>query len=1172
MANVLQSAQQFFKNKFQDDEGFFRQGRFTPGRQISEFAQRAAPVVAEKAFTPFANLQRATQRAETTPRTQIRALKGRTLPGKLVKGFAESYVNIPRNIFVGSTRLGNLIGEATRGKPKDAFTRAISGVAPIAESLLDVYVPGAAKGLVKQTSKQLIKTGIKTGLKQGITEGALTGAAIELGRDPRSINLGETLKSTLAGGLFGGAFGGIIGGGSAAIGQLTKGIAGNIRKIDPGLSSKQATKEARRYIQLEGGRMAGSTPKFKSKKDVKFVGDIRESIGLSRFGDEIPQLGQGTRKVSPLESKVRQQELNVKRLRLSPEAKKVVQSVEGTEPRVRLRNKDILELAKQVTGDDKVRLKEGTAKNIAAQLNTRKRLVSLTNEYQALKTGGASNAVLKARMIEIGKFSKVARTQGTDVARRLQARTILANELDTPMQRVFKLLDNAGIKQKDYIDEAVGVDFNNAKSVTDFFRKFVPPKFGEWLDEFRYTNMLSSPRTHITNFVSNTIQTAVQPVRKVVAGGFDWAISGLTGKERTQFAGEAGQFVKKALTSLPDAWKSATDVIEGKQAITHLDLNRIPSGSKFMRTYSTPLRVLEAGDAFFKTILGEGQEAALKFRKGKLKTKAGNAEITKQAQEYASEALFRGGLNKQGQGWLLNAVDGLTSLINKTRHSRSGLVRGIGKTLIPFVQTPMNILKQGVEYSPVGFANAINSKGNIPDQLAKATIGSMVMLGAGSIISGGNSTWETPTGAKEREAFFASGKQPYSIKMGDKWVSYTKLGPLSYPIAMAGAVNEALKARGDDELASATAGKVIAMMGAFFTDQSYMRSVGDIIDAMRGDKFKQTRMVANVPTQLVPFKSFVGWVNRMVDPIYRKVDWSGGIPGAVAQSIQRDIPFVSKGLEPYTDPLGDPSQRQFPLINAVSPFNITEEKEEFTGVYNKIVGDRRARKAEKNAEASILAGAGTREINDKLMFVVDDEVVKLDFGKIADMPTGNALERVKKEKAKFTFIGKLMESGADDVDIDNALKKVGVTREDAEYYNIARNTNDAKSAYVFESLADVETREEMFELLVAGRRKINGKLVVSDGVIDELFREGVITTAEKKWLKSIKQGKSGQLTTGRATGTGKKAPKPAFRKTSPGTVSRIKLPTRKASFKTKPLNLQVNLQRTQPRVRLRTPS
>jgi len=37
------------------------------------------------------------------------------------------------------------------------------------------------------------------------------------------------------------------------------------------------------------------------------------------------------------------------------------------------------------------------------------------------------------------------------------------------------------------------------------------------------------------------------------------------------------------------------------------------------------------------------------------------------------------------------------------------------------------------------------------------------------------------------------------------------------------------------------------------------------------------------------------------------------------------LPVLSKNLESYKTPLGTPSRRQYPALNAVSPFNVSKE-------------------------------------------------------------------------------------------------------------------------------------------------------------------------------------------------------------------------------------------------------
>jgi hypothetical protein len=247
------------------------------------------------------------------------------------------------------------------------------------------------------------------------------------------------------------------------------------------------------------------------------------------------------------------------------------------------------------------------------------------------------------------------------------------------------------------------------------------------------------------------------------------------------------------------------------------------------------------------------------------------------------------------------------------------------KWFIPFVQTPMNILKQGIEYSPLGVATLPGNARKI-EQLSKAAVGSMVFAGAGALALEGRTTWSVPASPKDRDAFYAAGLQPYAVKVGDTWMSYSKLGPLAYPIAMAAAIQhytkENPKAATDTGTQKLT--KIMTGIAEFFADQSYMQGMGDILDVARGDETAAARIFSNVPTQLVPLSSLLRWTSTIIDPVYRKADRELS-PRAIIENIKKGLPGFSKSLESYETPSGEPSFRQKPVLNSFSPVQISEE-------------------------------------------------------------------------------------------------------------------------------------------------------------------------------------------------------------------------------------------------------
>jgi len=259
-------------------------------------------------------------------------------------------------------------------------------------------------------------------------------------------------------------------------------------------------------------------------------------------------------------------------------------------------------------------------------------------------------------------------------------------------------------------------------------------------------------------------------------------------------------------------------------------------------------------------------------------------KIARDAEENASYYTFRQIIdpsNKTGQGKLLSLIDKLTQTVYGLRR-----IPGVG-WFIPFVQTPMNILKQGIEYSPLGITT-LPGAANKTEQLAKSMVGSSVLLGASWLAMNGRTTWATPTSPKEKEAFYASGRQPYSIKIGDNWVSYSKLGPLAYPIAMATAfqwfLKENPKAMTDSNFEKSV--KAFSGIAKFFSDQSYVEGISDLVNAIRNTEGGVSSALTNIPSQFIPLSSLQRWVSQLIDPIYRKPE-SGFSIDAIIQNLEK---------------------------------------------------------------------------------------------------------------------------------------------------------------------------------------------------------------------------------------------------------------------------------------------
>ena len=623
-------------------------------------------------------------------------------------------------------------------------------------------------------------------------------------------------------------------------------------------------------------------------------------------GEIVPINGAGGQE-TPIVGGISKPVVNIDRLNIPDEAKEKVRKLaEEVRPDLeklkgsKITHEEVVDAAKTAEVLKNGVSRESTLKFESELLRTRQQLSALAEGKELTK--------------EFIDTLRAVSAIGTDIARSLESMKIGADaEYAAVKIKIIKDLIKLGLDTDTIIDASKGVDFTKQKDVTRFYRNFVKPSLWEILDEFRYTNLLSSPKTHIVNTFSNIIQTiGLNPLTKLASGSMDYIGSQLSGRQRTHYLKQVPSFYRGAVNAAPKAAETALAILRGEGFIERPDMFRVGSGIEGLQVIP---RLLEASDVFFRTMVYEGELEALKMN-----TDLTEAEKIERAKAKSEYYVFRGGLdteNKTGQGALLSTIDKFTRAAYALRNVP------LGKWFIPFLQTPMNIFKQGIEYSPLGFGTTAGAKDKT-EQVGKAMIGSIVFLWAAGKGLQGDLTWATPRSKREKDLFFASGRKPYSIRMGDKWVGYNRIGPLAYPLAMAAAwqyyVNENPDAVSDSEMEKA--GKVFMGISEFLSDQSYLQGVGDFTKFFSGDQYAVGKSAANLAGQVIPLSSLLRWVNNFTDPFFRETE-KGLSPDTIIQNIIKGIPFASNTLPALRDRMGHPVQKGQAAVSAFSPITVS---------------------------------------------------------------------------------------------------------------------------------------------------------------------------------------------------------------------------------------------------------
>jgi hypothetical protein len=593
-------------------------------------------------------------------------------------------------------------------------------------------------------------------------------------------------------------------------------------------------------------------------------------------------------------------------------------------------NDDVVRIAKSAGLDTKSYSPGETRVKIAEQLNVRQDAVRLMNEAEVARKAGNTDQAAEL-LKQAAEQGRISRTQGTDLARQLQARRIIANELDTPQQKVFKLFDEAGVNPDVYTKRLAGVDFKDSKQVVNAYRELVPAKAGQWLDTVRYNSMLSSPLTQAVNIFGNAQNVAgVAPIEKTIRGGID-SIAGLFGKERQYATGEGASYLKGEVKALPKAAKSFVDALKGSGEYANQDFSdyNMPlatkgAAGKAYQALSFPMRVLDGMDKFFRTLASSGEEAALDKRVSKGIGLRGDKQSL--IDQEAAYRVYQAEGHIPGQGKVLDAMDSVADLVMSGRNSKNPILSTISKFTVPFVKTVNNINKQGfIEYSPAGLLNLVGKEDKI-EGITKAVMGTAVFGTSALLLKSGDMTWAEPRNAEERARFRAEGKQPYAIKMGGKWYNYSKLTPVvAFPMAMTAALDDAFnKGKADQSFIDKTL-TAFAKYGNFMSDQSYAKSIGDTLGAIGGDEEAIARMVSNQWQQVVPARALTGWLARMTDDVERKVDTTQGYFDQQVQAFMQQYPGLRQKT-PTRDYQGQPIAANNPVLNAFSPVRVTNDR------------------------------------------------------------------------------------------------------------------------------------------------------------------------------------------------------------------------------------------------------
>lgn len=430
------------------------------------------------------------------------------------------------------------------------------------------------------------------------------------------------------------------------------------------------------------------------------------------------------------------------------------------------------------------------------------------------------------------------------------------------------------------------------------------PRFRDKLTELYINSLLSGSQTHVVNVVSNTLTAMAQIPEFAAASVIGKGREMLARRELERVIGsEVGA---RAFGFVQGAKEGARLFAESIRTGEPSDFVSKVEGQHFKsisgikgEVIRVPTRLLTAEDEFFKGVARRMElnaEAVRVARREGLKGEKAKARIAdlvanptddmlEKSFEYARYLTFQ---RKLGPG--MQKVAAMTG------------DWPILKLFIPFVRTPTNLLKFAVERSPAApllkewRADFMAGGARRDVAVARAMLGTGFGMLIYDYAQRGMITGSVPSDPAKARLKYADGWQPYSVRVGDKWVSYKRLDPFSTTMGVAADMATLPEGMSEKQKQDKVTLLVASIMGNL-ADKTWLSGLSDVVGALSEPDRKADRLVQRLAGSIV-VPTGVAQLARTIDPVQREAK-------TVPDYIQSRIPFASKSLLPRRDVWGN---------------------------------------------------------------------------------------------------------------------------------------------------------------------------------------------------------------------------------------------------------------------------
>lgn len=460
------------------------------------------------------------------------------------------------------------------------------------------------------------------------------------------------------------------------------------------------------------------------------------------------------------------------------------------------------------------------------------------------------------------------------------------------------IVENLGDGSDKNITELADVlaSTENFNQVIGVARAMHEPTLWDQFYEVWINGLLSGGSTHAVNMISNAfyqgMETAAMAAGALVTPGASFRAVGAR-------LAASSDGVALGINNAIKAWQTQLPVLNPMQKIEARQWRAVPG--KAGDIVRTPGRALLAEDEFFKGVAYQMELAQAAMERA--------IELTPDNPMQTYQSIMG---NVLGHPDLVRRAQAAADKLTFT--TRMGPVAGainqalirskVGKLIVPFMRTPLNIVKSSLEYMPFGAIapgtrDLLLGKGD-KVEVARARGRQIVGTGLGLLViqaaAQGMMSGAGPDDPGERQLLYQTGWQPYSVKFGDTWYRYNRFEPLGMIMGVAADMAEIAGAADKVEL-DALAGMVVTSFANNLGDKTFLRGISDFVQAYTDPERYGNRWLQSFAGTVVP--TAVAQLAYAQDPFSREAN-------TIIDAIRARIPGEREKLAKRVDISGEP--------------------------------------------------------------------------------------------------------------------------------------------------------------------------------------------------------------------------------------------------------------------------